>query len=135
PWQAHASAQAASAKFPRGIIRMTRGMVGLRYKRHARIFRACFRPLESVAAALLACRGADACPPREDRETFATLAGSVMFGPRMLRVLSIVIAASNPYFGEAKRLSDELKFAEAIEQLRVARQVPGLSEAEQIEVL
>jgi len=53
----------------------------------------------------------------------------------MLALIPLVLAVSNPYFAEAKRLSGELKFAEAIEQLKVARMVPGQSEEEQAGVL
>lgn len=58
-----------------------------------------------------------------------------MFVRPMFALISIVVAASNPYLDEAKRLSGELKFAEAIEQLKVARQVPGQTAAQQAEVL
>ncbi|MBL8954181.1 MAG: hypothetical protein JNK82_25615 [Myxococcaceae bacterium] len=47
----------------------------------------------------------------------------------------IILAVANPYLEEGRRLATELKFAEAIEQLKVARQVPGQREAEQAEVL
>ncbi|MBK7857037.1 MAG: hypothetical protein IPJ65_00175 [Archangiaceae bacterium] len=53
----------------------------------------------------------------------------------MLALISIFLAATNPYFDAGQRLSGELKFAEAIEQLKVARQVPGQSEDQQVDVL
>ncbi len=58
-----------------------------------------------------------------------------MFQTSMHALISLLLAVANPYFAEAKRLSGELKFAEAIEQLKVARQVPGQSESEQAQVL
>jgi hypothetical protein len=58
-----------------------------------------------------------------------------MFGAAMIGLVLTLLAVANPYFDEAKRLADDLHFAEAIEQLKVARQVPGRTEAEQVEVL
>jgi hypothetical protein len=53
----------------------------------------------------------------------------------MSALIVLVLAATNPYLEAGKGLSSELKFAEAIEQLKVARQVPGQSEDETVEVL
>jgi hypothetical protein len=53
----------------------------------------------------------------------------------MFPLIALMLSAANPYFDAGKRLADELKFAEAIEQLKVARQVPGQSEDETVAVL
>lgn len=58
-------------------------------------------------------------------------------GPPVLTVVvTLALAqAANPYLDGARVLARELKFAEAIAQLRVARQVPDLDPAQRIEVL
>jgi hypothetical protein len=53
----------------------------------------------------------------------------------MVALISLIAAVANPYFDEAKRLHGSLEFAQAIEQLKVARQVPGQSAAERSAVL
>jgi hypothetical protein len=55
--------------------------------------------------------------------------------PVLLFTLLAAAAPANPYLEEGRRLVKELQFAEAIEQLRVARQVPELSSTQQLEVL
>ncbi len=51
-------------------------------------------------------------------------------------LLTLLLAQpANPYLDEARRLAKDLQFAEAIEQLKIARQVPQLSSAQQLEVL
>ncbi len=42
---------------------------------------------------------------------------------------------ANPYLDEGRRLAKELQFPEAVQQLTVARQVPGLSDKQESEVL
>jgi len=54
----------------------------------------------------------------------------------VLLVTALVLGqVQNPYLDEGKRLFNELKYAEAIVQLEVARQVPGLSDAQAVEVM
>ena len=51
-------------------------------------------------------------------------------------VLFLALAQpSNPYLEKGQALAKQLKFAEAIEQLKVARQVPGASVGERVQVL
>jgi hypothetical protein len=53
-----------------------------------------------------------------------------------LLVTALVLSqVQNPYLDEGRRLFNELKYAEAIVQLEVARQVPGLSDAQAVEVM
>lgn len=58
-----------------------------------------------------------------------------MFVPSMIGLVMLVLAVANPYFDEGKRLAEKLEFASAIEQLKVAKQVPGRTEDEQVAVL
>jgi hypothetical protein len=53
----------------------------------------------------------------------------------LLAAASVMAQTQNPYLDEGKRLFNELKYADAIVQLQVARQVPGLSDAQTVEVL
>ena len=51
-------------------------------------------------------------------------------------VLSLLLAqTANPYLDEGRRLAKELKFAECIDQMKVASQVLDFSKAEKLEVL
>lgn len=52
-----------------------------------------------------------------------------------LLLLLLLAQPANPYLDEARRLAKDLQFAEAIEQLKVARQVPQLSNTQRLEVL
>jgi hypothetical protein len=52
-----------------------------------------------------------------------------------LLVATVVAQTANPYLVSARALVRELKFAEAIAQLEVARQVPDLDRAQRIETL
>ncbi len=50
-------------------------------------------------------------------------------------IFFILTQAPNPYLEEGRNLARSLHFAEAIEQLKVARQVPDLAQEQKIEVL
>jgi hypothetical protein len=53
----------------------------------------------------------------------------------LLAAAAVMAQTQNTYLDEGKRLFNELKYADAIVQLQVARQVPGLSDAQTVEVL
>lgn len=50
-------------------------------------------------------------------------------------LLVLLSQAPNPYLDQGRTLARALQFAEAIEQLKVARQVPGLVRGQRLEVL
>ncbi|MFT3840255.1 MAG: tetratricopeptide repeat protein [Myxococcaceae bacterium] len=50
-------------------------------------------------------------------------------------LLVLLTQAPNPYLDQGRTLARALQFAEAIEQLKVARQVPGLEHGQRLEVL
>jgi hypothetical protein len=50
-------------------------------------------------------------------------------------LLVLLTQAPNPYLEQGRTLARQLQFAEAIEQLKVARQVPGLERTQRLEVL
>ena len=52
-----------------------------------------------------------------------------------LLITLLLAQPSNPYLDDARRLVRELKFGEALQQLKVAREVPGLSRPQVVEVL
>ncbi len=52
-----------------------------------------------------------------------------------LVVAAVLSQPANPYLDDGRRLAKELQFSEAVQQLTVARQVPGLSDKQESEVL
>jgi hypothetical protein len=55
--------------------------------------------------------------------------------PGLLFTLLLAATSANPYLEKGRALVKDLQFAEAIEQLKVARQVPQLSSTQRLEVL
>ncbi len=53
----------------------------------------------------------------------------------LIAALTVLAQTSNSYLDEGKRRFDALDYSGAIEQLKVARQVPGLTEAQTIAVM